>query len=142
MGVQLLPEFHISLLKLYTNFNLLIAITILTEHVCVTNQVSLDNHNVRFQISILSSYAFFIISGLPDDLSTLDIKFKFVDLQDQSTVQTFVENLIQHLLFLHPTQVQKGALNSLEQVDKQVVFRRFFWRSVSATRSCENLMAL
>ena len=82
------------------------------------------------------------ITGLPEAETSLDIQFKSVNLHDQNTVQRFVESLIEDLLLASPNPMRENTLEHQVPVDKYAVFSRFFWRTVSTTRSCENLLAL
>ena len=83
-----------------------------------------------------------VFTGLPEDATSLDIQFKSVDLHDQNTIQRFVESLIEDLLLTSPNPMRENIQEHQVPVDKYAVFSRFFWRTVSATRSCENLLAL
>ena len=81
-----------------------------------------------------------VFTGLPDAATSLDIQFKSVNLHDTNTVERFVESLIEDLLLASP--MRENTLEHQVPVDKYAVFSRFFWRTVSTTRSCENLLAL
>ena len=118
------------------------------KHVCISL------HKVRQFLNLLLMFCircnnpflsccfgvFFV--DVPDDLVTLEVQFKFLNLHDQSSVQNVLETIITELLQKRPNQLPANLLENQQEVDKYAIFSRFFWRTVNTTRSCENLLAL
>lgn len=106
-----------------------------------------SSRSLASNVGMLKSYTRHAVLVLffSDEILTLDVRVKRLNPRDEESRDAFVHSLLEELLALHPDSCSHPThpvAVSDEQVDKQAVFKRFFWRTLSITRSCDDLMAL